>query len=103
MRPDRIFYYVREVKHELTRLSTVDIDTRRLSGKDGRFKLTRSETEQLWKPLVNRTIEVCERAIHQASCQVNQIDHIILVGGSSQIPIVRTKSLVSSVSPHHRR
>ncbi|MEM6517649.1 MAG: molecular chaperone DnaK [Bacteroidota bacterium] len=51
--------------------------------------LTRSKFEQLINDLVKRTIEPCESALKAAGLTKNDIDEIILVGGSTRIPAVQ--------------
>jgi molecular chaperone DnaK len=54
--------------------------------------LTRAHFEELAQPLFERTIEECRRALDDARLRVDQIDEVVLVGGSSRIP--RVKELV---------
>ncbi len=51
--------------------------------------LTRSKFEQLIDDLVKRTITPCEKAMKAAGLSKNDIDEIILVGGSTRIPAVQ--------------
>jgi molecular chaperone DnaK len=51
--------------------------------------LTRSKFEQLIDDLVQRTKGPCERAIKDAGLSANQIEEVILVGGSTRIPMVQ--------------
>jgi molecular chaperone DnaK len=51
--------------------------------------ITRSKLEQLIDDLVQRTKEPCERAIKDAGLSANQIEEVILVGGSTRIPMVQ--------------
>ncbi|MFI0429235.1 molecular chaperone DnaK [Mariniflexile sp. HMF6888] len=51
--------------------------------------LTRSKFEQLIDDLVKRTIAPCESALKAAGLSKNDIDEIILVGGSTRIPAVQ--------------
>lgn len=51
--------------------------------------LTRSKFEQLIEDLVKRTIKPCETALKAAGLSKNDIDEIILVGGSTRIPAVQ--------------
>ena len=46
------------------------------------------EFEDLIKPIISRTIQSIRLALKQASCSIDCIDKIILVGGSSFIPLV---------------
>jgi molecular chaperone DnaK len=54
-------------------------------------KLTRSKFEQLIEPLINRTLEPCRKAIKDSGLQASEIDEVILVGGSTRIPLVQQK------------
>jgi molecular chaperone DnaK len=51
--------------------------------------LSRSEFERLTADLVERTRAPFERAIKDAGISVGDIDHVILVGGSTRIPAVQ--------------
>ncbi|MEZ5175325.1 MAG: molecular chaperone DnaK [Acidimicrobiia bacterium] len=50
--------------------------------------LTRSEFERMTSELVERTREPFERAIKDAGVEIAEIDHVILVGGTTRIPAV---------------
>ncbi len=51
--------------------------------------LSRSKFEQLIGDLVKRTIAPCEKALKSAGLSKNDIDEVILVGGSTRIPAVQ--------------
>ncbi|MFM7667246.1 MAG: molecular chaperone DnaK, partial [Bacteroidota bacterium] len=51
--------------------------------------LTKAKFEQLVSDLVIRTIDPCKSALKNAGLSVNDIDEIILVGGSTRIPAVQ--------------
>ncbi len=61
---------------------------------DVEYELTRDRFEGLIRPEVERSIELVKAAIENARVSIDQIDHVLLVGGSSCIPMVR-KALVS--------
>lgn len=50
--------------------------------------LTRAKFEQLIDDLIKRTIEPCKTALKGAGLTINDINEIILVGGSTRIPAV---------------
>ena len=52
-------------------------------------KLSRSEFEKITADLVERTKAPVENALSDASMQYSDIDHIILVGGSTRMPSVQ--------------
>ena len=51
--------------------------------------LSRSKFEQLADKLIHDTIEPCRRALQDAGLTVNDIDDVILVGGSTRIPAIQ--------------
>jgi len=51
-------------------------------------RLTRAEFEELITPIVERTLEPCRRALADAGLAASQIDEVVLVGGSTRIPLV---------------
>ncbi|GAB5538002.1 MAG: molecular chaperone DnaK [Salibacteraceae bacterium] len=51
--------------------------------------LSRSKFEQLADSLIQRTIEPCKTALKNAGMSANDINEIILVGGSTRIPAVQ--------------
>ena len=64
-------------------------------------KLNRSEFEKITSDLVERTKEPVESALKDAGMKYSDIDHIILVGGSTRMPSVQelVKSLTGK-DPH---
>lgn len=55
------------------------------------FQLSRAELDAMLKPLVDRTIDVCEEALSIAKLHPAQLDNVILVGGSTRVPLVRKR------------
>lgn len=53
------------------------------------LKLSRSKFEQLVDGLITRTITPCKTCLDKAGLKINDIDEIILVGGSTRIPAVQ--------------
>ncbi len=54
------------------------------------LSLTRAKFESLIKDTVNRTIKPCEQALKDSKLKNSEIDDIILVGGSTRIPLVQS-------------
>jgi molecular chaperone DnaK len=70
---------------------SVDTDTSiavSLGGVRQRVRLTRAEFEEMIRPDLDRTIEATHRALESAGVDPAQLDAILLVGGSSRIPLV---------------
>ena len=53
--------------------------------------MSRTEFEEMIMPVVERTLAPCRQALADAGLQPNQIDEVVLVGGSTRIPLVRQK------------
>jgi molecular chaperone DnaK len=51
--------------------------------------LSRAALEQMIRPLVERTIEPVKKALADAKKTASQIDEVVLVGGSTRIPMVQ--------------
>jgi molecular chaperone DnaK len=51
--------------------------------------LTRSKLEQMIRPLIDRSMEPVRKALSDAKKSPNEIDEIVLVGGSTRIPLVQ--------------
>lgn len=54
-------------------------------------RIERTEFEQMLKPFVDRTIAKCSSALRDAQLTADQIDEVVLVGGSTRIPYVRQR------------
>ncbi|HVU05760.1 MAG TPA: molecular chaperone DnaK [Polyangiaceae bacterium] len=51
--------------------------------------LTRSKLEQMIRPLIDRTMEPVKKALADAKKSPSNIDEVVLVGGSTRIPMVQ--------------
>ncbi|HEY1535491.1 MAG TPA: molecular chaperone DnaK [Polyangiaceae bacterium] len=52
-------------------------------------QLTRAKLEQMIRPLIDRTLEPLKRALDDAKKKVSDINEVVLVGGSTRIPLVQ--------------
>ena len=55
------------------------------------LKLTRAKFEQLVEDLVDRTLDPCRQALTDSGLSASDIDEVVLVGGSTRIPLVQQK------------
>jgi len=53
------------------------------------LRLSRSKFEQLIEPFVQRTLEPSRQALKDAGLEAKDVDEVILVGGSTRIPMVQ--------------
>ena len=59
-----------------------------LPGLQTEIRITRAEFEDMIRPRIHETIEALGRAIRSAGLALDDLDRILLVGGSSRIPLV---------------
>jgi molecular chaperone DnaK len=83
-----------KAKIELSSSTQAEINLPYITAVDGIPKhlvlsLSRSKFEQLADTLVRRTLEPCRQAMKDAGKNINQIDEVILVGGSTRIPKIQ--------------
>lgn len=55
----------------------------------GKGILTRDEAETLWKPFVEKTLTCCQKALQDANLRPEELDDVLLVGGSTRMPFVQ--------------
>ena len=55
------------------------------------MKLSRAKFEELVQDLVERSVEPCRKALEDAKLKASDLDEVILVGGSTRVPIIQTK------------
>ena len=78
----------RQVKHGLTDAREVEVENP--LGTDPKTLLvTRERFDALVEPLLARTGTACKRALRDAETKPEDLDGIILVGGSTRVPAVR--------------
>jgi Fe-S protein assembly chaperone HscA len=53
--------------------------------------IIRADFDRIAAPLINRTLECCRRALADAGQTPREIDAVVLVGGSTRIPLVRQR------------
>lgn len=54
-------------------------------------KLSRAKLESMIEPIIERTLEPCRKAMEDKNLSPSDIDEVILVGGSTRIPLVQKK------------
>jgi molecular chaperone DnaK len=83
-----------KAKCELSTVAETDINlpfiTADASGpKHLLMKLTRARFEQMIEDLVDRSVEPCKQALRDSGLTPNDIDEVVLVGGSTRVPLVQ--------------
>ena len=79
-----------EAKLALSFAETARLLVRLPNGADYARELTRTQFEQLIAPVIARTVTPVRQALKDAALEPHQIDEVVMVGGSTRIPAVRT-------------
>ena len=79
-----------EAKQRLSEAASVDLRLD-LPGHKLAKTITRAEFERMAAALIERTLECCRRALADARLSPQQIDAVVLVGGSTRMPLVRRR------------
>ena len=78
-----------EAKIALSSEPSVKLDIELPGGQRYQREITREQYEQLIQPVIERTVGACKQAMKDAGLKPEQIDEVVLVGGSTRIPKVR--------------
>ena len=78
----------RRAKEELSSSESTEI---RVAGLGYSRKVTRAEFDKLIEPVVERTLKSCRLALQDAGLQPGAVDEVVMVGGSTRIPSVRSR------------
>jgi molecular chaperone DnaK len=86
----RIREAAREAKERLSSEESLTLRLPFLTGeKSLEIPITRAEMERVCEPIIRRTRAHCLRSLEDAGLNATDLDQIILVGGSTRIPLVR--------------
>jgi molecular chaperone DnaK len=85
-----------KAKIELSSAQSTDINLPFLTAdqtgpKHLNLSLTRAKFEQLIESLVDKTLEPCRLVLKDAGLDVSEVNEVILVGGSTRIPLVQKR------------
>ncbi len=85
------------IKVRLSSLQETSVDLQEVAhGPGGKalgltFSMTQAELVRLARPIVEKTFDVCREALGIARMQAGDFDQVLLVGGSTRIPLVRDR------------
>ena len=85
-----------KAKKELSSTTTYDVNLPYITVANGVPKnlmmtITRAKFEELTSDLATRAIEPCKRALEDAGLSTSDLDQVLLVWGSTRIPLVKQK------------
>jgi molecular chaperone DnaK len=90
----RLRFIAEELKKELSARATVSREITGIGYTEGgvpitmKLDLTREELERITLPLVEKTLQVARQSIEIVGLSPKQFDRVILVGGSTRMPLV---------------
>ena len=76
----------REIKEYLTDHETYHVNFLHWQG-----EMSRSMINEMIAPIVDKALLACKRTLRDAGLKTNQIEEIVMVGGSTRVPLVREK------------
>ncbi|MBI3024651.1 MAG: Fe-S protein assembly chaperone HscA [Candidatus Tectomicrobia bacterium] len=76
-------------KRALSERDSAEITLDFPGAKPWRRTITRAEFEEIIRPLAGRTLPSCRRALEDAGLTPAGVDEVVLVGGSTRIPLIR--------------
>ena len=90
----RLYEASEEAKKELSSKKQTEINLPYITVVDNEpkhleLKITRAKFEELIRPLVEKTEKPCKQALDDAKLKPSEINHIVLVGGTTRIPYVQ--------------
>ena len=85
----RIRKAVIEAKIELSSQPSAKLDVDLPDGRKYQREITLEVFEQMIQPIIDRTVGPCKQALKDAGLKPEQIDEVVLVGGSTRIPKFR--------------
>lgn len=96
MAHQRLFEAAERAKIELSGSATSEINLPYITSIEGIPKhlvmqLSRAKFEQLVEPIIERTIQKSKSALKKSGIKASEINEVLLVGGSSRIPLAQDK------------
>lgn len=86
----QILLQVQSAKEDLTTQKEVTINVTS-EGHSSGHTITQKTAESLWGPLIDKTLHICESVLDDATVSTQDLKGIVLVGGSTYVPLVSRK------------
>lgn len=84
----RLAQHAKAYKQALSDNEQVDIHVQ-IAGQNYQTSLTQEQLRQIIEPVTRRTLAVCEQVLRDAKLTVDEIDEVVLVGGSTRMPAIQ--------------
>ncbi len=85
----KVLAAARSAKESLTHTHEAVIHLEHGNDVKAEIRLTRDRFEQLVEPYIKKTIAWCRKTLREAGVEPSEVEHIIMVGGSTRMPCVR--------------
>ncbi|MEH6650744.1 MAG: Fe-S protein assembly chaperone HscA [Motiliproteus sp.] len=85
----RLFDLAREAKETLTDQNQTELSIT-LAGQSWQGVLTREQFNELVESKIKQTLRACRRALKDADVAIDDVNEVVMVGGSTRVPHVRT-------------
>ncbi|MBE9526025.1 MAG: Fe-S protein assembly chaperone HscA, partial [Proteobacteria bacterium] len=85
----QILDVAREAKEGLTEQENVTLSIQLSNGENWSADLNREQFEKMISPLIRKTLAACRRALRDADIEAIEIEDVVMVGGSTRVPLVR--------------
>ena len=80
-----------QAKEQLTTTEQAEITLSLADDKSWSYSLSKDKFNELIKALVNKTLRACRRSLKDADIGVDDVIEVVMVGGSTRVPLVRTE------------
>ncbi len=87
----RLMAVAREAKERLTVVDTAPVRVELEDGTHWEGELSREQFDRLVEPLIDKTLIPCRRALRDAGVGKEEIREVVMVGGSTRVPLVQQK------------
>ncbi|MEJ2508949.1 MAG: Fe-S protein assembly chaperone HscA [Gammaproteobacteria bacterium] len=85
----RLMGEARRAKEALTETDSVPLRLERMNGSVWEGELSRTQLNEIIDPLIRKTLAPCRRALRDAGVSAEEIEDVVMVGGSTRVPRVR--------------
>jgi molecular chaperone HscA len=87
----RLMHEACRAKEALTEADSVDISIEKDDGSHWHGELSREQLNELIDPLIQKTLLPCRRTLRDAGIDPEEVQAVVMVGGSTRVPRVREK------------
>ncbi|MEP4889895.1 MAG: Fe-S protein assembly chaperone HscA [Aliiglaciecola sp.] len=87
----RLLDDAKQAKEALSNDSAVDIEFSDDNGESHQVVISCMTFEALIEPLIKKSLRACKRAVKDAEIDIDEVLQVVMVGGSTRVPMVRHK------------